>query len=208
MFFWMYFTKLADTNVMMPLACLLAGWLAYWHCWRAAVRWLLLFGAGLTIVVASKIAYIGWGLGIASLDFRGFSGHAMRAAAVAPVFFLLAVQSRARTITAASLLAAVAFAIAIGVSRLILHQHSLSEVIGGLALGGAIAAWVLSVERSTRSLPWNPAVATGCILIIVVGMAARPAPTERWIEKIALYLSGHDRPYPHPARRAALLPSP
>jgi membrane-associated phospholipid phosphatase len=187
MFFWMYFTKLADTNVMMPLACLLAGWLAYWHCWRAAVRWLLLFGAGLTIVVASKIAYIGWGLGIASLDFRGFSGHAMRAAAVAPVFFLLAVQSRARTITAASLLAAVAFAIAIGVSRLILHQHSLSEVIGGLALGGAIAAGVLSVERSTRSLPWNPAVATGCILIIVVGMAARPAPTERWIEKIGDY---------------------
>ena len=34
---------------------------------------------------ASKVAFIGWGLGLSALDFTGISGHAMIASAVYPL---------------------------------------------------------------------------------------------------------------------------
>jgi membrane-associated phospholipid phosphatase len=196
-FFWMYFTKLADTNVLMPLAFLLAVWLCCLHRWREAALWMVLFCGGLGIVAATKIAYIGWGVG-GAYDFTGISGHAMRAAAVAPVIAILALQSRSHTALVGALLSALAFSIAIAVSRLVLHMHSLSEVLSGLLLGGALAAAFLAWPRYRRIMPWNIALVTAGALIAFAGLMAKPAPTERWIERIALYLSGHDKPYRHP----------
>jgi membrane-associated phospholipid phosphatase len=198
LFFWSYFTKLADTNVLMTLAFLLAAWMACLRRWREAALWLFLFCGGLAVVAATKIAYIGWGIGIASLDFTGVSGHAMRAAAVAPVISLLAVQHRSRTAIIMALLAAIAFSIAIAVSRLVLHQHSISEVLSGLLLGGLLAAVFLAWLQQRRIMRWNIGIVAACMFIALAGLMAKPAPTERWIERIALYLSGHDRPYRHP----------
>jgi membrane-associated phospholipid phosphatase len=196
--FWTYFTKLADTNVMMPLAFLLAAWLCCLRRWREAASWLLLFCGGLGIVAATKIAYIGWGIGIASMDFTGISGHAMRAAAVAPVMSFLALQSRTRSAIIVTLLSSIAFGIAIAISRLILHQHSPSEVLSGLLLGSAVAIGFLAWPQYHRIMPWNAALAAVCVFIAFAGLMAKPAPTERWIERVALYLSGHDKPYRHP----------
>jgi hypothetical protein len=42
---------------------------------QAAWRWALLFGITGAIVCASKLAFMGWGMGIRELDFTGFSGH-------------------------------------------------------------------------------------------------------------------------------------
>lgn len=195
--FWIYFTKLADTNVLMPLAFLLAAWLACLRRWREAALWLFLFCGGLAIVAATKIAYIGWGIGIASLDFTGISGHAMRAAAVAPVIGFLSLQSRRRTAIVTTLLVSIAFSIAIAVSRLILHQHSISEVVSGVLLGSIVAAGFLNWSQHRRITRWNIGLSTACALIAIAGLAAKPAPTERWIEGVALYLSGHDQPYRH-----------
>lgn len=195
--FWIYFTKLADTNVLMPLAFLLAAWLACLRRWRDAVLWLFLFCSGLAIVAATKIAFIGWGIGIASLDFTGISGHAMRAAAVAPVMGFMSLRRRSHTAVLTALLLSIAFSVAIAVSRLILHQHSLSEVVSGLLLGGVVAMGFLAWSPHLRIMPWNIALSAACMLIALAGLMAKPAPTERWIEGIALYLSGHDQPYRH-----------
>lgn len=202
--FWTYFTRLADTNVMMPLAFLLATWLACLHRWREAVLWLVLFCGALSIVAATKIAYIGWGIGIASLDFTGISGHAMRASAIAPVFAYLALRNRARAAVAGALIAAVAFGILIAISRLVLHQHSLSEVVSGVLLGSATGFGFLSAPRVRRIMPWNIVIATLCLLVVIAGLTARPAPTARWIEQLALYLSGRDAPY----RASNVVPQP
>ena len=197
MVFWSVFTKLADTTVLMPLAVALAAWLAYEGRWRAAISWLFLFCAGLGIVLISKVAYVGWGIGIASLDFRGFSGHAMRIAAVMPVLCYLFLQSRAKNVVLVALLFAVGFSIAIGISRLVLHQHSISEVISGLLLGGAIGFGFLALDQVRAVMPLNPIVVASFVIVMVPGLMAKPAPTERWIEDIALYLSGRDQPYRH-----------
>jgi membrane-associated phospholipid phosphatase len=201
LFFLTCFTKLADTNVMMPLAFLLAAWLACLQRWREAALWLLLFCAALGIVAATKIAYVGWGIGIASLDFAGISGHAMRAAAVAPVFAYLALRKRTSAATTIAWVAGVAFGIMIAISRLVLHQHSVSEVVSGVLLGNATAFAFLSLRQTHRMLPWNIAVVAVCLLIVIAGLMAKPAPTERLIVRISLYLSGRDTPY-HRARTA------
>jgi membrane-associated phospholipid phosphatase len=193
--FWTYFTKLADTNVMMPLAFLLAAWLACLRRWHEAALWLVLFCAALAIVAATKIAYVGWGIGIASLDFTGVSGHAMRATAVAPVFAYLALRKRTPAAVASAVLIGLAFGVLIAISRLVLHQHSLSEVVIGVLLGGATGLAYLWLARTHRIMPWNTAVIALCMVTIGSGLMAKPAPTERWIERIALYLSGRETPY-------------
>jgi membrane-associated phospholipid phosphatase len=197
MSFWILFTKFADTTVLMPLAFALAGWLTYAKRWRAAICWLFLFCAGLGVVAASKVAYVGWGIGIASIDFKGFSGHAMRVAAVAPVFFYLLLQSRTTLAVRIALSAAIGFSIAIAVSRLILHEHSVSEVISGLILGGAISFAFLAFNPARQIMPLNKRIVILFIVVVMPGLLAKPAPTERWIESIALYLSGHAQPYRH-----------
>jgi len=202
MSFWACITRLADTNVTVPLALLLAAWLGSRQRGREALWWLLLFCGGLGIVAASKIAYAGWGIGIASLDFTGFSGHAMRAAAVAPAFARLALpaQSRRARVLAQSL--ALVFAVLVAISRLVLHQHSPSEAISGLALGALTGFGFVGLERGKPALSWHPAAAVACALAVAIGAPAKPAPTEQWIDAIALRLSGHDQPY----RRGALHP--
>lgn len=196
MSFWILFTKLADNNVLVPLAVMLAGWLVYVRRSRAAVVWLFLFCAGLGIVAASKIAYVGWGIGIASLDFKGFSGHATRAAAVAPVLTYLLLQGRSRFALSITLVVASVFGIAIAISRLILHEHSVSEVISGLLLGSIVGYSFLAWNRAPHIVVLHRNFIAACILIAIPGLLAKPAPTQHWIESVALYLSGHDQPYP------------
>jgi len=45
------------------------------------------FGITGAIVSASKLAFMGWGIGIRELDFTGFSGHSALFAAFWPIFY-------------------------------------------------------------------------------------------------------------------------
>ncbi|MDP9108232.1 MAG: membrane-associated phospholipid phosphatase, partial [Pseudomonadota bacterium] len=79
-----------------PAALAILAWLLAGRLWRLAATWIMLFGVGMLLVVASKIAFIGWGIGSQSLDFTGLSGHAMRACAVMPVLAYLIAQGGAQ----------------------------------------------------------------------------------------------------------------
>src|SRR5688500_14227487 len=84
--FWRHFTWLGDSGLLLPAALLIAVWLASArHTWPAAWAWVLIFGAASLVVLASKLAFLGWGIGSASLNFTGISGHTMLSAAVWPV---------------------------------------------------------------------------------------------------------------------------
>src|SRR5258706_5490668 len=89
---WMKITSLADTAAMAPTAMAIAAWLVVGRMRRMAAWWCLLFGAGADLVVATKMAFIGWGVGVRSLDFTGLSGHSMCATAIIPLLFYLLLQ--------------------------------------------------------------------------------------------------------------------
>ena len=199
---WNNITGLGDAVVLMPTAAAIAGWLLCGRAWRLALFWCLLFSLGLTLVLVTKIAFVGWGIGIPALDFTGLSGHAMRACAVMPVLASLIVHGRSPGLRTAVLTAGYALALMISVSRVMVHAHSMSETIGGCLLGLLVSAIFVRLSRSDhgRSLPrWLLALG---LLALLPTSQARPAPTARWIQEIALYLAGHERAYQAEARRA------
>lgn len=188
--FWAVFTKLADTNFTLPVALLLAIWLAAAREWRLAFWWCILFGFGLFLVTATKVAYVGWGIEIASIDFRGFSGHAMRAAAIAPPIAYLLMQPRGPVMRRNGFLIGVSFAIAICISRLVLGVHSVSEAVSGLLLGLLLAlVFVMICERSRIVQFTRTSLVIGLFLLLPI-LNARPAPTQGWIEQVAMHLAG------------------
>ena len=66
---------------------------------------MLCFGAASLVVLVSKLAFLGWGIGSARLNFTGFSGHTMLSAAVWPVaLWLVASRATHRTRVALAVL--------------------------------------------------------------------------------------------------------
>ena len=160
-----------------------------------AFWWCVLFGAGLLIVLATKIAFVGWGIGIRDLDFTGISGHAMRATAVMPVMLYLMLQNARRLLLAGGVLLGLLFGVLIGISRLVVNVHSISEVVAGCLLGGIISIVFLCIAAPLT----KPVVRwwyIGLSLMVVLGASrAESVPSQRWVRNVGLYLAGHERPY-------------
>lgn len=200
---WMAFTKLADTVVMLPVAALCLAWLMLGRAWRLALWWCVLLILGLTTVAATKIAFIGWGIGVQSLDFAGLSGHAMRASAVVPVLLYLIFQNASAQVRLAAVLAGIGFGLLIGVSRLLVNAHSVSEVVGGCLLGIAVGlAFIRMCAEPRAPVPTSPVFALGLLILVPIPLL-EPAPTERWVQYVALQLSGQEKPFQRTDWKAA-----
>ena len=193
----MKITSFGDITVMAPAAMAITAWLVIGRAWRMALWWCLLFATGMSLVVATKIAFIGWGIGIRSLDFTGFSGHSMRATAVIPVLFYLILQKAPPIARASGVLLGIVFGVIIGISRLVLNAHSVSEAVAGGILGAMVSLgfiWIFG--PSQKFVLYRSLIALSLIALLALPYAeSAPAPTQRWITCVELYLSGHDRPF-------------
>lgn len=193
---WQTITNLASFSVIAPAAVAVTAWLLLGRAWRLTAWWLILFLGGMTLVVASKIAFIGWGIGSREYDFTGFSGHVVRAMAIVPVLLYLVSQRTSAFLRVASVLLGLAFGTLIAVSRIEVHAHSLSESVTGWLLGAAISLWMIYLLKQSPPIRANHwFLALGLLGLVFASPYAEPTPTQRWITQAALYLSGHDRPY-------------
>jgi hypothetical protein len=151
----------------------------------------LLFGGALMLVAVSKIAFVGWGIGIESLDFTGFSGHAMRSAAIMPLLFYLILQQKTAAIRRSAAIFGICFAALISLSRVLLHFHSISEALSGWVLGTAVClGFIWRAESLPKPILSRPLIA-GSFVLLLAASFARPIPTQRLIDDAALLLSGH-----------------
>ena len=206
---WQVFTRLGESMLLMPAVALVLVSLWRHEPGRALARqWLMALTVAVALVTASKLAFIGWGLGWAALDFTGFSGHSMFAAAVHPLLFgaLAPVRhpaARRMAVTAGLLLAAM-----VGVSRVVVGAHSVSEVVSGLAIG--LAVGVLAYGLGRLRVRWQ--AAAWMLPLVAAWLLAMPwlaphSPTHSVVTRLALALSGHSVPYTradlHAARAAA-----
>lgn len=193
---WTTFTKFADTIVLLPAALVCLIWLVTSGNKRLALWWCLLLFSGLSLVATTKIAFLGWGVGISSLDFTGISGHAMRASAIMPVLLYVLASNAPAYTRLAAIGAGVGFGVLISVSRIMVHAHSVSEVVTGFFLGVVVSATFLWRLIQVPVAPLKPGYAVSLLLLLLMPFfGAKPAPTERWLEYVALTLSGHDKPY-------------
>jgi membrane-associated phospholipid phosphatase len=192
---WTAVTDLGDSAVMVPMALIVAAWLLASRSWRGAGWWLVLFGLGALLVVCTKIAFLGWGIGIRALDFTGVSGHGMTAASTLTVAGFLAGDRYSKFLAFVGVGLGATFAVMIAVSRVILGFHSPAEVVIGCALGFAIAVASIGIVRANPRVAAVPSVFILLLLTFVIAVHGRRAPTEHLITKIALYLSGRSTPF-------------
>ena len=195
MMWWHALSVTGSLAVTGPIGVAIAIWLVAGKSWRLTAAWALLFGAGMALVVLTKIAFIGWGMGVESVEFAGFSGHAMRSAAVFPVAFFLAFRSsgpRARQLAVA---AGVLLAVLIAISRVYVQAHTVSEAVTGCLLGLLVAGGFIWYAGSERHWGMSRVLVMLCLPVIVIAPRVEPIPAETWITEAALYLSGRDHPY-------------
>lgn len=192
---WLKLTSFGGIVVTAPAAAAITAWLMMGRAWRLAGWWCVLFIGGMALVVATKIAFIGWGLGIQALDFTGISGHAMRATAVYPVLFYLVMLRSAPLMRMLGATVGFGISIAIDVSRVVIHAHSISEAVAGFVLGGLISIVFLRSAASLKAFRVSRWALVAGLLAVFASSYLKPVPTERWIEDVALAVSGHDQPF-------------
>ncbi|KQP21505.1 phosphatase PAP2 family protein [Pseudorhodoferax sp. Leaf267] len=193
--FWTTITQLGNSTLLQPAALALALWLLATGQLRLPAAWLLSFGTAVALVLASKLAFMGWGLGIAAIDFTGLSGHSTVSTAVFTMGAWLAVADRSPRARQLAVAAGLLVGVLVSISRLALHAHSVSEVVTGFALGAMAAllpiAWRSGAPRIRQR--WVP-VALACTLALVPQMG-RPAETHGLVQQMALAVSGRTQVY-------------
>jgi membrane-associated phospholipid phosphatase len=196
---WLLLTRLGEAQILLPLALITIGSLL-WRPQGSSARalafwWVALFGVAISITTASKIAFMGWGLGWAALNFTGVSGHSMFAAAVYPLLAGTLASRWAPGKREAAIGAGFALALLVGVSRLAIGVHSSSEVVTGLLLGGLASALPLAwAGLAPASIsPLIPALIA--VWLTIMPVTAPASTTHSLVTRLSLMLSGRSEPF-------------
>lgn len=210
MYWWNVLSLAGSVAVTGPLGVVITAYLLISKQWRLTATWLLLFGGGMALVVLTKMAFVGWGIGVASVQFAGISGHAMRSAVVYPVAGYLIFRSLGPLPRQLGAVAGTLLAIMISISRIPVQAHSVSESVTGTLLGlGVAGAFIWYASR--QAIPAQPfaagrVLAVLCAAVAVLGPRMGVVPAEAWIAEAALRVSGHERAYPRASGRNPLGP--
>jgi membrane-associated phospholipid phosphatase len=193
---WLDITRLGESGFLMPIGVALPLWFLITKNFRLAFLWILTFGLGVSLVVFSKLAFLGWGIGIRAINFTGFSGHTMLAASVFPTLAWL-VLGHAKSVVRDVLVAlAVALSAAIALSRVELGAHSISEVITGFMLGAAVSiTFVALAKRQPNARVPAALVLLAMAASALLGMGRVTPSSHRVIASMALWASGHQHTY-------------
>ncbi|AXA90455.1 phosphatase PAP2 family protein [Massilia sp. YMA4] len=189
---WSALSGLGGIEVTGPLGVAIAVWLVAGRSWRLSLAWCLLYGAGMALVVVTKLAYMGWGIGIPEIKFAGLSGHAMRACAVFPVVLYLAFRRLGSPARRLALAAGIVLALLVSISRVPVLAHSWSEVVLGGIVGFAVAAGFIWQARSEHPTVVGRVLLALCIPPLLVVPTTEPVYTEGMLKKLAVALAGRE----------------
>jgi membrane-associated phospholipid phosphatase len=195
MTYWMTIGNLGDIAATMPIAIGIVAIFARRHAWHLAGWWILLFFFGLAVVVISKIAFIGWGIGNQALDFTGFSGHATRAMAIFPILGFLIAKNYSNFMQVIFLIVGAGVGVVVGISRYLLHVHSWSEIVAGWMLGATISFCFIFTLRHWKNISFYSPFLVVAVVPLFIAPYIEPTPTQHWLTNFSLYLSGHDQPF-------------
>jgi membrane-associated phospholipid phosphatase len=194
--FWYGISRLGEALILLPAALALSAWLAQRaRGQRMAAQWLTLVAVAALLTTATKVAFIGWGIGSATFNFTGISGHAMFAAAVYPLLLRTLASTSPIYWHRASVMLGYLLALLIGISRVKIGAHSWSEVFSGWLVGGAASGVALWLARVPRSTPPRWLLAGVLAWFVAMPLGAPASPTHGWVTSLALAMSGRSEPY-------------
>ncbi len=191
---WRTLSALGDSRWLLPMALVLLITLPRADA-RLKWRWLLAIAVTAGVTLASKLAFMGWGVGIKSVHFTGFSGHAAMSSVIYPVVGAL-LAGTSKLPRRIGLVIGVLLATAIAWSRIPLHAHSLSEVIAGLMLGLGCSTWAMHTAGPS-SRPNAVAAAAAVLAGMVLPLALPDVHTHQLVIALAKLISGRAEIFQH-----------
>lgn len=193
---WWLVTRLGEAQIVLPVMFASTAWLLRRPAnLRLVGGWSCFVLAAVLVTLATKVAFIGFGIGAAAVNFTGVSGHAMFAAVVYPLLACVLTTEQPPLQRRCAVAAGVGVALLVGLSRLVVGAHSGSEVLAGLAVGGLASTAALRLARHPVSaVPvWLP---VGLALWLGVTPVGAPASaTHGMVTRLSLALSGRALPY-------------
>jgi membrane-associated phospholipid phosphatase len=196
---WHLVTRLGEAGLLLPCALLIAASLALRRRdWRPALLWLLPLSLAALLTTLTKIAFMGFGVGSAALDFTGISGHSMFAAAVYPTLGFALGSGADRRLRIAAVCGGYGLALLVAASRWKLGVHSPSECVTGFLVGAAASATALNLLAHP---PWPSFRLTGLAALVIVLATLVPQrdeallPAHEMVTWVSLKLSGRSHPY-------------
>ena len=202
---WWTVTHFGSSSLLLPAFVLVAFGLWRSGAQAAARHYVVAMTAAVALTVTSKCLFYGWGVGIAAIDFTGVSGHGLLAAAILPLL-LRGLPGRWGRDLGAPLGAALA--LLVGVSRVVVGAHSVSEVVAAWLLGLAVS---VPVVRRLGQVPLRHPASRWAPCQLVLALTTRTAtylPAHATEVRIALWLSGKVQPFRrHQLHQAAPAPA-
>ncbi len=194
--YWHFLTRLGEAQNLLPAALLACLILLRQPSTRIfATAWLQALFLAALLTTASKLAFIGWGMGSALWNFTGISGHSMFAAAIYPLLAAALTSRFSPGWQKTVVLLSFALVILVGFSRIVVGAHTLSEVVAGLLLGAGVSFTVIRQGGlpHTRMSYLIPTVVAAWLILTPIH--APQLQTHSAVTRLALYLSGSQHPY-------------
>ncbi len=194
---WRTLTYFGDSMLLIPTAVIIALVLP-WKSdnQRTVWYWLLAFGLAGLLVSLSKIMFLGFGIGSARFNFTGFSGHSAMSATLWPVMMWLISGRWTTRWRALTISIGYAIPLLVGFSRLVIHAHSVSEVLAGLLLGFTLSSAFLLSQRRTVLKGFSALQVGVAFLVPLLLMGhGRVATTQQFLERFSAKLAGLEKPY-------------
>ncbi|MDT7950890.1 MAG: phosphatase PAP2 family protein [Acetobacteraceae bacterium] len=167
-----FWTDFADGAVMFPLGIALAIALAILGRYRAALTWATTIGCVWAVMLVLK--FTGYTIDATfpdspfnDIDLVTPSGHVASSAAIYGGLAAL-LLSRSGNRSRRAILVAIGVAASIGATRILLGDHSLSEVLVGAAVGIAGAARLASRAKPATEPRARLALAAAALTVVIV----------------------------------------
>ena len=195
---WLFLTRFGEMQMLLPAALAAILILFQKQATRPlALGWLISLAMATLVTTASKVAFIGWGIGVPEIDFTGVSGHTMLATAVYPLLFSLLASQLAPQYQKVAVAVGFLLALLVGQSRLAIDVHSVSEVLAGVLLGGAVSLSMLvknALPRGTAGLASWYMVVVFCGFFMASLLNTPQVNPHSWVIQLSLKLSGSATP--------------
>jgi membrane-associated phospholipid phosphatase len=171
----MAITDFGESSVLLPTAILASGWFWISHHRRLALVWLFTVGGCALSMMGFKLIFLTCGQYLLGEAVQTPSGHTALStlfygAAALTIERISPATARHRT---AIFLGALGFALAIGVSRILVNAHTEGEVIIGLMVGSAwLAVFALLLRHGEREIEMPPLAVMLTLAVIYGGLLA------------------------------------
>lgn len=193
---WHLLTRLGEAQILLPAAALtVLALLRRPEGRRLAAWWMALMAAAVLVTTATKVAFIGWGIGWPAIDFTGISGHAMFAAAVYPLLLGTLASNASHTGRRLGLAVGCTLALLVGLSRVLVGAHSVSEALAGLLVGGAASAGALAMAGLAPTVIGATIPIMLALWFALMPVHSPASTTHSAVTRLSLMISGHTAPF-------------